>query len=98
MHGELAELAAESHERFGRDVLLAENDDLVLHECRLHGGELLGRKRLSEIDAGDLGAEAHTDPRDRDTGTLRRELPKVDDFHGFSARRPAARARSARSR
>ena len=70
MHGEFVEAAAEIHQVVGRDVLVAEDDQLVLDQRGLDRLELFVRQLAAKIDAADLGAEMDADLGHGDAGAL----------------------------
>src|SRR5262245_26483851 len=84
MHMQLPEAAAESLVLFGREVLIAEEDHLVLGELVPDLGERLLVERLREVDAGQLGTD------------VARELLGLDRAmsHGRILRRRAGAARN----
>ncbi len=57
MHFEIAELAAERNMLLGRQMLVAQHDDLVLDQRGFEGVQRRRRQWLSEIDTGNLRAE-----------------------------------------
>jgi hypothetical protein len=57
MNGQFTEAPAEIHQIVGRDLLIGEDDQFVLDQCVLDYMEYLVLKRLTKIDAADLGAQ-----------------------------------------
>ena len=65
MNGEFTEPAAKVDQILRADVLVAKYQQLVLRKRILNCVALLVRHRLAQVDAGDLGPEMSTHPRDR---------------------------------
>src|SRR5262245_63812473 len=70
MHGEFTEPAAEVDQILRADILVAKDQQLVLRERILNCVAVFVRYRLAQVDAGDLGAEMSTHPRDRQAGVF----------------------------
>ena len=65
---DLPEPAAEGEMLFGRDVLVAEEDDLAVHQRVVDGGHGRVVERPGEIDAANFGADSGFRGNDLDFG------------------------------
>src|SRR6266545_1892115 len=83
MDGQLAEPAAEIHQIVGRDLLIAENDQLVLDQGVPDHPEHLVRQWRTKVDAADLGAQIGADPGHGDAGAFNGEGPGLPGGDGL---------------
>ena len=75
MHFEIAELTAERDVLRGRQMLVAQHDDLVLDQRGFEGVQRRRRQWLSEIDTGDFRAELDAQALDLKWRRRRRQAP-----------------------
>ncbi len=68
MHLELTEPAGEVDVRLGRDVLVAEHEDLVANQRLAQGCDGVVVEGMVEVDRGHLGADVRRDRREVEVG------------------------------
>src|SRR5262245_52959839 len=81
MNRQFTEAPAKIHQIFGRDLLVAENDQLIFDECLIDGSKHYFRKLMTKVDATDLGTQIDPYTGYDDASALRRDgpmLPGVD--------------------
>src|SRR5262249_56340502 len=92
MNRQLTKSSAKLDQIFGRDILVAEDDQLVLDQRVVERLELLVRQRPAKINATDLRAQMDADFRHGDAGRLRADRLALVEFerpvHGAILLRP----------
>src|SRR5215831_11069883 len=81
MNRQFTEAPAKIHQIFGRDLLVAENDQLIFDESLIDGSKCYVRKLMTKVDATDLGTQIDPYTGYGDASALRRDgpmLPGVD--------------------
>src|SRR5262245_66161864 len=80
MNRQLTKSSAKLDQIFGRDILVAEDDQLVLDQRVVERLELLVRQRPAKINAADLRAQMDADFRHGDAGRLRADRLVLVEF------------------
>src|SRR5262249_16575336 len=80
MNRQLTKSSAKLDQIFGRDILVAEDDQLVLDQRVVERLELLVRQRPAKINAADLRAQMDADFRHGDAGRLRADRLALVEF------------------